>query len=1211
MWDRENLYLAAKWADPTPMFSTVDPQFNPDKGWMADAWQLRVKTDRTMHVTTWFFTPRGEPCVSLSTKPDGGNPRLLRRLRGGEFESGMALAYRKDEDGKGFAQEMRIPWEFLYETKPEIAAGLTFRLGNEFLWGDVTGKGWPSHRYADNMQPGVTSREFYWTNWKAWGDLTLGATGNLEPRRYVVQAHRPRGAIPIRATVPAGAVKFTIALDDGRGRRVRNLAGDLLVQDYRVARASSGETVEVLWDGRDDAGEVVTPGTYRVVGLTHRGIGADYEMSYYNPGTPPWLTPDGGGAWGADHVPPRCVTSAGAWVGISWDGAEGGSGIIGIGPDGAKKWGEKRGAHFLAGNAKYLYGILTTGTFGGGAAVHRVCRYAVSDGGYRPFSRNGEELPFELPLRDLVPGEGEVRATALAANDEVIVIATTGGGVVVLDANTATHRRTLRVGKVEHLALDDAGTCVGVVDGAVERIDLSTGTTRPWRARGLETPGPLAIDSDGNLVAFDEGRDLQVKAFTPRGRLAYTCGRRGGRALRGQFEKQGLRPITSVAVDASGNVWTVERGSDPRRVSVWGRDGRLVRDLIGNTAYAGTGSYLAEHDPDAGYIGSLRFRLDRAKRSWELDEILWVPRPEKNEAFPLWSHPHHFSNPGFVESDASGRRRVYLYHNGQYSRYHAVYMRRGECWKPVAALCLYGEFRSQCPKLALSGARDKSVVIWNDANGDGAVQADECTVLDEKISLDAAWGHSPGADLSIFTRGMTRFSPVRFTADGAPVYGPEGIRRYDRKQSGCFAPVVEENLILCAGTNTYPNACEILGMDLDTGRVRWSYPNPYPGVHGSHRAPMPRPGLLIGPLKICGAADLGGDAGRVFMMRGNLGQDFYMTADGLFVGAMFRDGRLPVEQLPATEAELAGRPFDVYSHGSEPFSGWFGRQSDGVVRMLCGIARESVIVCRVTGLDTIRRLRPAARTVTASEIAAAREDNRRRAAGEREAKAYPIRRTDRDPLRSPDLWKTFPAMTAGREGSGESATMRLAYDRTNLYARFEVRDRSPWKNAGKDFTRLFKTGDCVDLHLGVVNRGPHDNPERGDMRIVFASHRGSPTAVLMQVVPHGPTKGRRVTYRTGWSRELGNVAVLRDAKVTVDTSREGYVLAAAIPLAALGIADPAGTTVLGDAGFISGDAAGAINVARTYWANDQTNLVSDEPMEAWLYPAKWGTFTFE
>jgi len=38
------------------------------------------------------------------------------------------------------------------------------------------------------MQPGVTSREFYWTNWRAWGDAKLVAEGHVPVRPYVDQA---------------------------------------------------------------------------------------------------------------------------------------------------------------------------------------------------------------------------------------------------------------------------------------------------------------------------------------------------------------------------------------------------------------------------------------------------------------------------------------------------------------------------------------------------------------------------------------------------------------------------------------------------------------------------------------------------------------------------------------------------------------------------------------------------------------------------------------------------------------------------------------------------------------------------------------------------------------------------------------------------------------------------------------------------------------
>jgi len=37
MWDADNLYLSFVWRDPMPLNSTVDPKFDPDRGWVADA----------------------------------------------------------------------------------------------------------------------------------------------------------------------------------------------------------------------------------------------------------------------------------------------------------------------------------------------------------------------------------------------------------------------------------------------------------------------------------------------------------------------------------------------------------------------------------------------------------------------------------------------------------------------------------------------------------------------------------------------------------------------------------------------------------------------------------------------------------------------------------------------------------------------------------------------------------------------------------------------------------------------------------------------------------------------------------------------------------------------------------------------------------------------------------------------------------------------
>ena len=43
-----------------------------------------------------------------------------------------------------------------------------------------------------------------------------------------------------------------------------------------------------------------------------------------------------------------------------------------------------------------------------------------------------------------------------------------------------------------------------------------------------------------------------------------------------------------------------------------------------------------------------------------------------------------------------------------------------------------------------------------------------------------------------------------------------------------------------------------------------------------------------------------GGAPSTFMIRGNLGEDYWLTEDGLYVSAFMKDGRIPSPRLPAT-----------------------------------------------------------------------------------------------------------------------------------------------------------------------------------------------------------------------------------------------------------------------------------------------------------------------
>ena len=570
-------------------------------------------------------------------------------------------------------REIKIPWKELYKTAPEIKSGLTFRLGNELLWGDVTGgKNMPVHRYADNMQPGVTSREFYWTNDKAWGNATLVAKGNVEKRKYFSEGSLSKGIIAVRAEIPGNAKRFSLVINDAKGNRIRNLIADSDPAEYAVKSSGSKQVVDVMWDGLDDTGKLVMPGKYTVKGLVHQGLDAIYEMSFYNPGTPAWNTADGTGAWGSDHNNPQRVARAGDMMIVSWNGAEGGSGLIGVGSDGKKKWGERRGGKFLAADDSYVYATNKDHL----KHLLTLIRLNVKDGSYTPFMLDGKPRPFELHLKNILGQKKEVaELTAITRHLNSIVICFADGKLVVLDAATAVPQKTLEIGPC--IALTSKGkNLYGATEKAIFNIDLNSGKKTIIPASGIGRITDIAVDADGHILIADMGPDKQVKAIDTNGKLIYTCGKKGGRPIRGKFDSQAMLKVSSIAVDKNNHVWAVENWQNPRRVSIWNsKTGKLVRDYVGNTAYSGTGAYLSD-DPDKAYVGSVAMTIDRKNKSYKVDEILWVPDREKNEGFPLWVHAHWFSNPNFFKANVNGKEKRFLYNNGMYARFHCIYAKR-------------------------------------------------------------------------------------------------------------------------------------------------------------------------------------------------------------------------------------------------------------------------------------------------------------------------------------------------------------------------------------------------------------------------------------------------------------------------------------------------------------------------------------------------------
>ena len=1213
MWDKDNLYVAMKWKDPTPMNSRTHPGAEAVYCWQADSVFMHIRTDTIRKIVTWHYAPEelNAALVYWCAGRDDPSPRKGDTYynEAGMLEHGIETAYRRDAGGKGYVQEIKLPWSLIYDKPPLVVPGMRFQVMFGFYWGDRSGNAYYIHRYADNLQPGATHRDDIWNAYEAWGDAVLLGAGDVPVRRYAEGVDRPGGVVPVRATIPRDATRFTIAVKNEAGESVRSLAADFDPEEYTVAVEGDERTVEVMWDCLDDDGKLLEPGLYSVKGLTHRGLGALYEMSFYNPGTPPWQTKDGTGGWGADYYSPSDVAASGDWAFVSYGSVALGDGIMGIGPDGRKKWGMKKNPKFIAADRNYVYGVC-------GLTLYR---FAKSDGSYKFMRIPGEDRTWPW-LKDMLGQRYRGKALGIAACNGKVVFVLSSNELAVLNTEPIQLEKRIKVRWPTAAAFDKDGNLYVLSAGKLNKLDLDTGRLAEVTPVDFGKSCSIATDTDGNILVMDSGLDCRIKAFTPKGEPAYTVGMKGGRPRSGPFRKEGLLPMARIAVDGKDQIWVAEFWLFPRRVSVWGQDGKLIRDYIGCTGYAAAGTYLHDQDPTLAYVGPTEIKLDHDKHTWDIAQILWVPDEEAGERFRV--DPSGADNAQRFTGDVGFGPREYMY--SHHNSTHVVYMERKGRWQPVAAVgpvigfsgkkSPYGRI-SQQPTGGFKGMDINQPLFWYDRNGNGIAERNECELADGNIPLHSGWGGRISNELVIYCsdahNGVVAYKPIAITPDGAPMYGPAGMQKIGAKATRDIVRVPDEGLLLSLGHTATQ------GIDEKTGKVLWSYPDRHSGVHGSHYAPMPKPGLMIGTLKICGVAKVDDRVGNVFLVRGNQGEDYFLTTDGLFVGALFEDSRFPNRPLPDSEDEMRGKDLANWTNGDEPFLGWFGKQSNGKIRMTRGFEDNMlVVIAEVTGLEAIRRFR--APDIELDAVALVEADQRRIAheAARKDKKTYIIRRLAQPPAidGKPDEWRDVLPMKMTKPVWPENAHAKLAWDDDNLYAFFEVADASPWQNAGDDHAMLFKTGDALDLQLSAVPALDRKQEEAGagDMRIVLSPLEGKPVAVLMKPIdPNAPAAARREYKTADRTKSFDRVEILDGVRIAAVIDGDHYFVEVAVPLKAIGLKAAPGIMIPGDVGLISSDPAGRRNIARAYWANDDTDAVDDPAAEAWLYPAKWGKMIFE
>jgi hypothetical protein len=1168
-YDAEKLYILCRWSDPTPMNNPYSSK--GDLCFNGDCLQFRIIAggDRCSHWTCY----RDRDGIDLMDVAYG-----TRFNEGGIRDAktkGAAQAFG-EVTALGYTQEIAIPWKLLVKdglAAPKAGEKFTLTIEPNFTVG-INGR----ITVKDIFKPGVKiDRVFTFMGSPCWGTATLEAKGRVTPaplrladnREFPVAMvdNQPRidwtglikkkellGFKPVAFTAPADGF-VSLLITDGEGNVVRHLLNSAF---YTAGKHT------VNWDGTSDPvfrtpGRPVAAGQYQYKVLFHKGLGLNFRGFASCDGAEPWDAGPASG-WGGDHGVPAAAVAAGKTVFLGWTGAEAGKALLACDLEGTVLWRNTRGgiggASLLARDGNDLY-VLNPGN-----AVYRLS----ADKGAYVFWEGTESA--DLSLGAFVPGAKSVDGLA-ARGGKLYLSFARSNLIAVADSKSGKPVKTLDIPAPGQLAFARDGKLLVLSGGkAVLAVDVESGAAQP-QVDGLAGATALTVDAEGRI--YVGGDEKQVKVYDPTGQKLLTIGMKGGRPARGVWQAEGMDKIAGLAVDAAGKLWVMEGTENPKRVSVWeARSGKLLQQLFGPTHYGASGGAVNPLDPNLMVGEGCEWRLDPKSGRGTCTGVFEV-RPGGFAGFARFATP------------ANGRLYLVTSQMMHGAGDYRIYERVGE-----------GDYKLRS---SISTAR-----AWADQNDDGQVQEHEVSVLPGGFQASGYIGVSAfvNTDLSFIGtlngRGVW-VKPTGFTTCGAPTY--DFAQAQPAPAVG--QPSLDNRFVLEWSDNW------ISCFDVASGKKRWTYPNTFSGVHGSHLAPGPELGLLRGSFGSVGAAQLPG-AGAVWALNGNCGEWYLFTGEGFFLAQLFQgDGtkvQWPVKALPG--ASLDNCPPGL---GGEDFGGSLTQAKDGKVYVQAG--KIGLWNVEVTGLDTIQAL-PGGRLSLddndTRQALAFREKALQDAAGAKRvtlAKMTPVFTGKLD-----DDFKGAPVM-AFKKQDDAAARCAVAFDADRLYVAWEVADRTPWVNGAAESDQLYLAGDTVDLQLGADPTAPKGRAEAvaGDLRLSIGNFKGKPTAVLYRPVS---ADKKPKTFHSGVVKDYR-----MDYVAEVDTTIEvkvkengGYVVEAAIPLSTLGIRLQDGLALTGDFGVTHGDAGGQRTRLRSYWSNVATGIVDDAVFELKMEPKNWGVITF-
>ena len=658
-------------------------------------------------------------------------------------------------------------------------------------------------------------------------------------------------------------------------------------------------------------------------------------------------------------------------------------------------------------------------------------------------------------------------------------------------------------------------------------------------AAGLEDPQHVALDAAGNLYVSDRGDSHQVKVFDPAGKPLRVIGTAGAPKA-GPYDPLHINNPNGLTIDDNGHLWVAETDFQPKRVSVWTLDGRLVRAFYGPAEYGGGGK-LDPVDKTRFYYHGMEFALDWQRGTDKLVRVFFRPGPGDlglptgfggggQPEMPIYRTTasgslRYFTN-CYNSNPTNGASVVMLWLDKQGIAVPVAALGRAEDWN----LLKTEAFKSRLPAgVELRNGRWSTdlLFVWSDRNGDGQVQPEEMTFL--KASSGGCHGDARPVDRGFARRragGALRAATLH--GGGAPVYD---LAVAETLVEGAQAPTSsggDQALVDPSGWTILtvapkPFTPQSLG-GVYRGQPRWSYPDLWPGLHASHESPSPdRPGELIGTTRLLGGfvTPRAGEAGPLWAVNGNQGNIYVFTADGLFVAELFRDVRrgrswaMPIAQR--------GMKLNDVSLHDENFWPSITQTADGEIYLVDG-ARTSLV--RVEGLERIRRL---------SETVAPR-----RPAGPRQGPRVPGARRVAAAARAGPAHAPRAAAQGrpdGRRQAGRLGRRRLGHDRQERGGRL-------LRQSQQALRRHRRGGRGRRPALRGLPHGrsqPLAEQRRNAPGAVQERRRAGPHA------RHGPAGRRRPTEpRAGRPAAVGDAGPRETPRAALSAGRAGHERAGAL-----------------------------------------------------------------